>query len=130
MRSWTGSDDHFENWIKAVRSRKVEDLNADILEGHLSSGLCHTGNISHRVGGPGGDQQIRAALAQDVGALETYERMLAHLEANEVDLMDTPLTLGADLTMDVVKERFTNNDLANELVKPKYRKPFVVPDKV
>jgi predicted dehydrogenase len=130
IRSWNGTDDHFANWIKAVRSRKVEDLNADIVEGHLSSGLCHMGNVSHRVGGPGGDQQIRAAVKNDLGALETYERMLAHLEANDVDLMDTPLTLGADLSFNVVKERFTNNDLANELVKPKYRKPFVVPDKV
>ncbi len=130
IKSWNGSEDHFANWIKACRSRKVADLNADIIEGHLSSGLCHMGNVSHRVGGPAGDQQIRDAISQDLGAIETYDRMLAHLKANEVDLNDTPLTLGASLTMDVVKERFTNNNLANELVKPKYRKPFVVPDKV
>ncbi len=28
---------HFDNFIKAVRDRKAEELNADILEGHLSS---------------------------------------------------------------------------------------------
>jgi len=33
-----------------VRSRKVEDLKAPIEEGHLSSTLCHLGNISYRVG--------------------------------------------------------------------------------
>ena len=32
---------HFGNFIAAVRSRKVEDLNADILEGHYSAALCH-----------------------------------------------------------------------------------------
>ena len=45
-----GSADHFGNFIKAVRSRKKEDLNADILEGHLSATLPHLANISYRVG--------------------------------------------------------------------------------
>ena len=130
IKSWSGSDDHYENWIKAVRSRRVEDLNSDILKGHLSSALCHTGNISHRVGGPAGDGQIRDAIKADVGGLETYERMLAHLKANEVDLDETPLTLGATLLMNPKKERFTKNGLANELLTRKYRKPFVVPAKV
>ena len=34
----------------AVRSRKKEDLNAEILDGHLSSALCHLPNISYRLG--------------------------------------------------------------------------------
>ncbi len=42
--------DHFGNFIQAVRSRKIEDLHADIEEGHLSSSLCHLANISHRLG--------------------------------------------------------------------------------
>ena len=41
---------HRENFIKAVRSRNPLDLNADILEGHLSSALCHLANISYRLG--------------------------------------------------------------------------------
>ncbi|MEA2063271.1 MAG: hypothetical protein U9P14_06215, partial [Gemmatimonadota bacterium] len=41
---------HRENFIKAVRSRNVLDLTADILEGHLSSSLCHLANISYRLG--------------------------------------------------------------------------------
>jgi Oxidoreductase family, C-terminal alpha/beta domain len=130
LQKWNGTDDHYENWIKAVRSRKHQDLNADILEGHLSSALCHTGNISHRVGGPAGDAQIREAIRGDIGGLETYERMLAHLTANEVDLAETPLTMGAILEMNPKKERFTNNRLANEFLTRKYRKPFVVPEKV
>ncbi|MBN2216534.1 MAG: Gfo/Idh/MocA family oxidoreductase, partial [Pirellulales bacterium] len=42
--------DHFDNFIKAIRSRNHEDLHADILDGHLSSALCHTGNISWQLG--------------------------------------------------------------------------------
>jgi len=41
---------NWENFIKAVRSRKREDLNADIEEGHLSAALMHLSNISYRVG--------------------------------------------------------------------------------
>jgi predicted dehydrogenase len=41
---------HVENFLKAVRSRKSADLAADILEGHLSTALCHLANISYRTG--------------------------------------------------------------------------------
>ncbi|MBI5085988.1 MAG: Gfo/Idh/MocA family oxidoreductase [Acidobacteria bacterium] len=41
---------HFDNFIAAVRSRKQGDLNCDILEGHLSAGLCHLANASYRLG--------------------------------------------------------------------------------
>jgi len=40
--------DHFKNFLSAVRSGKREDLNAEIEEGHLSSALCHLGNIAYR----------------------------------------------------------------------------------
>jgi len=32
-----------------MRSRRRQDLHADILEGHLSSSLCHLGNIACRL---------------------------------------------------------------------------------
>ena len=41
---------NWANFITAVRSRKVEDLNADVEEGHLSSVLVHLANISYRTG--------------------------------------------------------------------------------
>jgi predicted dehydrogenase len=41
---------HFENFIDCVRSRKAEGLKAPLEDGHLSSTLCHLGNISYRVG--------------------------------------------------------------------------------
>ena len=43
---------HFSNFIDCVRSRRWQDLNADILEGHLSTSLCHLGNIACRVKRP------------------------------------------------------------------------------
>jgi hypothetical protein len=43
---------HFNNFFDCVRSRRWQDLNADILEGHLSTSLCHLGNISCRLKRP------------------------------------------------------------------------------
>lgn len=40
---------HFDNFIAAVRSRRVGDLNADVEEGHKSSLMAHLGNIAYRV---------------------------------------------------------------------------------
>jgi len=45
-----GESDHFENFINAMRSREVDDLNCDILEGHLSAVLFHMANVSYRLG--------------------------------------------------------------------------------
>ena len=41
---------HWANFVEAVRAGKTEALHADILEGHLSTSLCHLANISYRLG--------------------------------------------------------------------------------
>lgn len=41
---------HFSNFIDCVRSRKWQNLNADILEGHMSTAMMHLGNIAYRTG--------------------------------------------------------------------------------
>ena len=43
-----GRDPHFKNFIDCVRSRKREDLAADVLKGHLSASMCHLCNIAYR----------------------------------------------------------------------------------
>jgi predicted dehydrogenase len=42
---------HMENFLKAVKSRKHQDLTADIEIGALAAAYCHLANISYRVGG-------------------------------------------------------------------------------
>ena len=51
VRAEPGDDTapHFANFMKAVRSRNVRDLNADIEQGVLSTNLCHFGNISYKL---------------------------------------------------------------------------------
>ncbi len=41
---------HRQNFIDAVRAGSPGELNADILEGHVSSSLCHLANLSYRLG--------------------------------------------------------------------------------
>ncbi len=63
---------HFGNFIAAVRSRKVEDLNADILEGHYSAALCHLANISYRLGEEVPFSKSSGAFGDDKEACETF----------------------------------------------------------
>jgi predicted dehydrogenase len=40
---------HFKNFTDCMRTRKWQDLHAEIQEGHLSTSLCHLGNIATRL---------------------------------------------------------------------------------
>jgi hypothetical protein len=130
IKRWSGSTDHYENFIQACRSRKHADLNADILEGYLSSSLCHTGNVSYRLGARQSPDEVREKLKGNSAALETFGRMVEHLKSNEVDLDHDKLTFGDFLTMDPKGERFTNNREADALLTRHYRRPYVVPENV
>jgi predicted dehydrogenase len=130
IKQFKGSSSHFANFIAAVRSRKQSDLHADILQGHLSSALCHTGNISHRLGKTLSPEEIREAVKGNQDLAEALGRMEQHLAANNVDLKKTPATLGAVLKMDPQTERFIGNARADQLLTREYRKPFVVPKSV
>ena len=128
IKNWSGADDHFANFIKAVKSRRHADLNADILEGHLSSALCHTANISYRLGKPASPDALGAALKANSAMTEAFGRMSEHLAANGVKLDETKASLGVPLTMDPKTEKFIGNDAANTMLSRDYRKPFVVPE--
>ncbi|HCN77781.1 MAG TPA: dehydrogenase [Verrucomicrobiales bacterium] len=125
---WSGSEDHFANFINACRSRRVDDLHADILEGHLSSALCHTGNISHRLGAKEKPEAILERVKDYRTGTETFERMKEHLAKNGVDISKDLLTLGPVLGMNPETERFTGNDAADAMLKTNYREPYVVPE--
>jgi hypothetical protein len=42
--------DNWKNFIECVRSRRADDLDCDIAEGHLSATIGHLGVISYRTG--------------------------------------------------------------------------------
>jgi predicted dehydrogenase len=131
IRTFEGkSESHFTNFLNAVRSRKVSDLHADILETHQSTALCHIGNISWRLGHPTSATAIQKELSQlkvHDEVLATFDRTCKYLAENSVDLEKTKLTLGRPLRLDSEKEEFTDDPSANALLTREYRKPFVVP---
>ena len=119
---------HFGNFIAAMRTRKQEDLNADILQGHYSSALCHLANISYRLGEPVpfGKKLVEGNDA----AAETLARMEEHLRANELDLKSMSCQVGRKLAFNAKTEKFVDDSQANGMLTREYRKPFVVPDRV
>lgn len=125
----SGQGSHHENWTKAIRTRKATELNAEILEGHLSSALCHTGNISLLLGKKQAPGAILEKVKAHKEATDSYERMAEHLGKNGVDIAKEQLTLGEFLTMNPKTEKFIDNAAADKLLTREYRAPYVVPEK-
>ncbi len=45
-----GDAGHIRNFLDAIKSRRHQDLNQEIASGHVSSVMCHAGNIAWRTG--------------------------------------------------------------------------------
>ena len=121
-----GEVSHHANWIQAVRSRKPSDLHCEALEGHLSTALCHTANISYRLGVKADPGVIRDKIQGSKEATDSLERMIEHLRINGVNVAEDKLVLGEHLRMDPKTERFLDNEEANKLLTRVYREPYVV----
>jgi len=130
IAEFEGGGDHHGNFLNAVRSRNYRDLHADVLEGHLSSALCHLGNVSYLVGQDVPFSQQSKAFGDNKEAYEAFERMCEHLKDNRVPIDGMKYRLGKKLLIDPATETFTNDAQANALLTREYRKPFVVPQKV
>ncbi len=126
VKSFGRAENHFANFIKALRSGKQEDLNADVLEGHISTSICHVGNISYRVGAAAPVESQRKLVGDLPCWKDMFERYLKYLD----DIGEDPntSTLGRVLEIDSERECIKNNDEANKIVKGFYREPYVVPD--
>jgi predicted dehydrogenase len=130
IKKFDGDGDHFGNFVKAVRSGKPGDLNADILEGHLSSALCHLGNVSYRLGVDQPFSKKTRSFGDDKQAAETLARMEEHLKGNGIPLDKTSYRVGRRLTLDPRTETFVDDRQANAYLTRVYRKGFEVPAKV
>ena len=122
---------HEANFIAAVRSRKVSDLNADVLEGHYSAGLCHLANASYRLGEQVPFNPRTKAFGDNKDAYETLARLEEHIgKESGFKLDEMKYQLGRKLIVDAAKERVVGDDQANALLTRNDRKPFAVPEKV
>ena len=112
-----------------TRSRKVVDLHADVLQGHLSAACCHLVNISHRLGQTAAPDVVAERAKSDPLLSDAITRYHEHLHAHQIDFARTEI-LGPGLAFDAQPGRFTGEfaDPANSLLRRAYRSPFVVPD--
>jgi len=119
---------NFGNFMAAVRSRKVSDLNAGVEEGHYSAALCHLANISYVLGNKLPFEPAHKVFEADEDAMDVYNRTTAYLKDNGIDVEKSGYTLGRKLVLD--GERFVGDSDANAMLARDYRDPFVVPTTV
>lgn len=128
-----GNGDHRNNWIQAIRDRKV--VNAPVEECHYSSALCHLGNLSYLVGSDKSDTQVAEAVRSSELTKEAFGRMVEHLKANNVDFGSEKITVGPLLQIDTAKEMFKGPETAvvnaanNHILRKRVgRGPYVIPE--
>jgi len=125
---WDGGSyqQHFANFIRAVKSRRHEDLHLDIEDGHLSSALAHLGNVSWTLGEsvPLGTRPTLGA--DDPRVRASLDTFATYLTDNGVDLSKTKLSLGRELVLDPRTEKATDAE-ANQLFTREYRKGYELP---
>lgn len=130
-----GGAGHHPNFLKAVRSRRMKDLHAPIVEGHISSAVCHLGNLSYRLGQPGGLRACMDALGTHAAVSDGFERVVGSLKGIDVDLEKTPFTLGPSLEVDPVTGTISKVgagdagqlEQARLLARGTHRAPFILP---
>ena len=123
---------HEENFIQAIRSGRRSNLNAEIEIGHLSTVMCHLGNICYRVGQQATVEEIEQSMQDHEDAQETIRAIVRQIEANDGNLTDHPLMLGPRLEFDGVAEKFSgpHAEQANRLLRYEMRDSYAVPDLV
>lgn len=135
VKTFEGGGNHFGQFMEAVRAGKPDVVNASALEGHLSSALCHIGNVSYQTGLTTPLHKMENAFAKfpngagvEIGA-ESLARFYKHLSENGVNLKTALGTAGPLLRFDNKTERFTGNhaDRANALLRKPVAEGFEVP---
>ncbi len=119
----------FGNFIDCVRSRKRENLNAEILEGHRSALLCHLGNVSYQLGAEVPFNKPADALGNDKAVGKAFESMKRHVaKAGKVKLDEATYHLGRKLTFDAAAEKFVGDAEANQRLAGPRREGYIVPE--
>ncbi len=130
VMKFEGGGDHYRNFLDCVRSRRWQELHGEIEEGHLSSALCHLGNISYVLGDQTPLSSMPAAFEGEEAASETFGRFQQHLAENGVNMQSGMYRLGRKLKINTRRENFSGDRDANKLLTREYRAPFVVPKEV
>lgn len=134
-----GGSQHVANFLKAVRNRNANILNAPIQEGHISSACCHLGNLSYRLGSPTDSAELHNMMEKSPQVTDTIDKLQQHLHDNGVDLKKHPMICGPQLTVNEQTQEIIHVDgydakarlaQAKQIAHGTYRPPFLMPDKV
>jgi predicted dehydrogenase len=128
LQRWDGADNHIQNFVDAVRAGDTSLVNASIEDGHVSAALCHMGNDSLALGEHATRNEIERAVANEPALAQAFDRLMAHLDANEIDLGKAPLTLGATLRFDAGTGSYVGNEAAARRMRGSYAPGFEIPD--
>ena len=131
IKEFKGRDNHYQNFLDAVKAGDKAGLNAPIEEGHLSAAMGHLGNISYQLGT---EQPLLASEAPFRGseaANGSFTGMVEHLKANGVDPASCAINRGVELRFNNNTERFFgDNAAADALLTRPARAGYAVPDQV
>lgn len=127
VRRWEEKGDALAGWIAALTSRNPAALTSELEVGMRSAGLVHLGNVSQRVARGLEVSALLEELKSSAVLTSTCERLLAHLEANGIDVSKPALALGPCLVLDPGRGCFREHEEANRLLAGRYREPFVLP---
>lgn len=130
-----GGKTHFQNWVDAIRTRNRNSMLAEIELSVNSASICHLANIAYRSGLPTTAGDIVDAVGSCEHSVETVEGIVKQVRDNGFDLDKSPLTCSGWMTYDAGKMKFSGGSdygqtVANALVQPHYRAPFIVPDRI
>lgn len=131
-----GGAAHLENFVNAVRSRRVEQLAAPLETGRVSTSTCLYGNVSYRLGRPTNLAQALDLVAPIAPAVQTLQGLAQHLQTHDVNLNAPSLTVGPWLEVDgalsdvtrVADRSEEDHARARHLLKGAARPPYVLPE--
>ncbi|MFO0904090.1 MAG: Gfo/Idh/MocA family oxidoreductase [Pirellulales bacterium] len=128
LGKWSGGEyqDHFANFLKAVRSRQHTDLHLDIEDAHLSSALAHLGNVSLLRGSVVAPGTRPENVVDDKHVADTFASLESYLGEQTINYQETPIKLGKPLVIDP-KTELSDDPESNKLFQREYRQGFELP---
>jgi len=122
-----GGSRHPQNFIDAVRSRRLQDLAAPLWASCRSAVLSHMANISYRAGELASISAIREAMPDQKELHELLDTQIEHLGRWDIDPEKNRFTLGRVVTLDPKTARLTGDLAGSPLEAPVHRAGYEIP---
>jgi len=130
IKVFEGGGNHVQNFLDAIKRGDPSLCTGSPLDAHVSTGLCHLGNISYKLGAPRTLASDDAPFGRLDAANESFERFREHLVSNGLDAGTTEYRMGPTLAFNGSRERFMalRADEANELLGREPRESYSSPE--